>query len=469
MARVPVRDTVAGRCRHCGMQEAYRVSEIAEQNICHKILLSSQTFDKLVPQMYYPQSKVEEECTQGRGSSFQHLARQPIDLKKEALTTLDLNDQERSKLPLSPTTICKLIPKEGGLSATPLPSGEWVLEERQANCQSEEGEKSHLGGRGTRPNPWCKVITGVGQPPDDGRSDWYSHSTVLLGSQVREPRQLWPKLLVDPVTTALMSLLYLFRASVLVLACPFQKNDTNGSKACERLKIGWKVMKTCANVLLQKLCPVPSQDPQQVQQNAEVSSNRSAYGKAKIDLNATTNLGTKQKCGKLAQRKLAFPENVTANCSRTKQNMLRPTSQLGKEECTQVNDRIHTCFYQSCALDERRSSTTISPVVILVIFLTVLSILCALCSVWQVTHSRKNVTMMCHSRECNTLVLWETRCSNSVITEETAVILKCDIFLSTIVKLADGYLRVKTMLVVKGVTTTDLHSRMQTFRNAQAN
>ncbi|MCP4490691.1 MAG: hypothetical protein GY820_25765 [Gammaproteobacteria bacterium] len=42
-------------------------------------------------------------------------------------------------------------------------------------------------------------------------------------------------------------------------------------------------------------------------------------------------------------------------------------------------------------------------------------------------------------------------------------------FLSTIVKLADGYLRVKTTLVVKGDTTTDLHSRMQIFWNVQAN
>ncbi len=66
-------------------------------------------------------------------------------------------------------------------------------------------------------------------------------------------------------------------------------------------------------------------------------------------------------------------------------------------------------------------------------------------------------------------ILLEKRCSNSVITEETAVILKCDIFLSTIVKLTDGYQRVKTTLVVKCVTTTDLHSRMQTFWNAQAN
>ncbi|MCP4486352.1 MAG: hypothetical protein GY820_03395 [Gammaproteobacteria bacterium] len=98
-----------------------------------------------------------------------------------------------------------------------------MLEEKQVNCQSEEGGKLNLGGRGTRPNPRFEVLTGVGQPPDDGRSDWFSHSKVLLGSRMREPRQLRPKLLVDTVATALMSLPYLFRASVLFLPVPSKR------------------------------------------------------------------------------------------------------------------------------------------------------------------------------------------------------------------------------------------------------
>ncbi len=44
--------------------KTYRVSEIAEQNIYHKFLLSFQIFEELVPR--YTPPEVEKECAQGR-------------------------------------------------------------------------------------------------------------------------------------------------------------------------------------------------------------------------------------------------------------------------------------------------------------------------------------------------------------------------------------------------------------------